>query len=231
MTHMLTKKEKQFSVLFFIIVLIELVTGSFETLQYSHFIAKPAIVISLIFLFINTGKHLSKSIFNKTLAALIFSLLGDILLMFVHTSPHFFTVGLVAFLIAHVFYILAFMPHKNSKKSPLGFIIGLIVYAVFLFYILRDGLGSMLIPVIIYMLVILTMATTAYLRKNSVSELSYKLVFVGAIMFMISDSILAINKFHEPLPISNISIMITYALAQYLIVLGILKISVTNSKV
>lgn len=228
---MLTNKEKQFSILFFIIVLLELITGSSEALQYSHYIAKPAIVMSLIFLLINTGKHLPKPILNKILAALIFSLLGDILLMFVNYSGHFFTVGLIAFLIAHVFYVMAFLEHKNSKKSALGFIIGLMVYAAFLFYVLIDGLGSMLIPVIIYMLVILTMATSAYLRKNSVSDLSYKLVFIGAIMFMISDSVLAFNKFYEPLPLSNLSIMFTYALAQYLIVLGILKINVTNSKV
>jgi uncharacterized membrane protein YhhN len=48
---------------------------------------------------------------------------------------------------------------------------------------------------------------------------------------LISDSILAINKFHQPILWSNISIMVTYAIAQYLIVLGILKINVTNSKV
>jgi uncharacterized membrane protein YhhN len=100
-----------------------------------------------------------------------------------------------------------------------------------LFNFLKDGLGAMLIPVAIYMLVILTMATTAYLRKNSVNILSYGLVFLGALFFMISDSILAINKFHQPIPWSDISIMATYAIAQYLIVLGILKINVTNSKV
>ncbi|WP_439151751.1 lysoplasmalogenase [Winogradskyella sp.] len=227
---MLTTKEKQFSILFFIIVLLELITGSSEALNYSHYMVKPAIVTSLIFLFVNTGKSLSRSLKSKTLLALIFALLGDILLMFVDASPHFFTFGLLAFLIAHVFYILVFLEHKNSTKSPLGFMIILLVYATFLFYLLKDGLEAMLIPVIIYMLVILSMATSAYLRKNSVSELSYKLIFLGALLFMISDSILAINKFYQPIPLSNILIMVTYALAQYLIVLGILKINVTNSK-
>lgn len=228
---MLTTKEKQFSILFFIIVLLELISGSSETLKYSHYLAKPAIVMSLLFLFVNTGKNLPKSLRTKTTIALIFALLGDILLMFVDVSPHFFTIGLVAFLIAHVFYILVFLKHKNSTLSPVRLIIPLLIYAAFLFYLLKDGLGAMLVPVIIYMLIILTMTTSAYLRKNSVNILSYKLVFQGAILFMISDSILAINKFYQPLILSNISIMITYALAQYLIVLGILKINVTNSKV
>jgi len=228
---MLTNTEKQFSILFFIIVFIELLTGSTESLQTVHFIAKPAIIISLIFLFLKTSKTLSKSLKNLTLLALTFSLLGDVLLMFVDKSQHFFTLGLVAFLIAHIMYVLVFLKHRNKEKSPFGFIGVLLIYAACLFNFLKTGLGEMLIPVIIYMIVILAMATTAFLRKNKANILSYGLVFLGALFFMISDSILAINKFHQPIPWSNISIMITYALAQYLIVIGILKITVTNSKV
>ena len=99
-----------------------------------------------------------------------------------------------------------------------------------LFYFLKDGLGVMLLPVVIYMLVILSMSTSAYLRKDKANILSYGLVFLGAIFFMISDSILALNKFYETIQLANILIMTTYALAQYLIVLGILKLSVTNDK-
>ncbi|MDG4716236.1 lysoplasmalogenase [Winogradskyella marincola] len=224
----LTNTEKQFSVLFFVIVLFEIITGSTETLKMAHYIAKPAIVISLIFLFIKTSEGVSKSIKRITLLALVFSLLGDILLMFVEQSPHFFTIGLVAFLTAHIMYILAFLKHRNKQKPFIGFIVFLLIYASGLFYLLKDGLGAMLIPVIVYMIVILSMATTAFLRKDMVNNLSYNLVFSGAIFFMISDSILALNKFYEPLPFSNISIMLTYALAQFLIVIGILKLKKTN---
>ena len=116
-----------------------------------------------------------------------------------------------------------FLRHRNPKQS-IGFIaLLLIIYASGLFYLLKDGLGEMLIPVVVYMVVILTMAVTAFLRKAKVSPLSYNLVLIGAICFMLSDSILALNKFYQPIPWSNVSIMITYALAQYLIVIGILK--------
>lgn len=222
---MLTNTEKKFSILFFIIVLIELLTGSTESLQTVHYIAKPAIVISLMFLFIKTSQPLSKPIKKLTLLALVFSLLGDILLMFVDKSEHFFTLGLVAFLTAHVMYVLVFLKHRNKEKSPFGFIALLLIYAACLFNFLKDGLGNMLIPVIVYMIIILAMATTAYLRKDKVNIVSYGLVFLGAIFFMASDSILALNKFYQPIPWSNISIMVTYAIAQYLIVIGILKLS------
>lgn len=221
---MLTKTEKQFSILFVIIVLMELLTGSTESLEIVHYIAKPAIVISLIFLFAKTSESLPKPIKKLTLFALVFSLLGDVMLMFVDTSEHFFTLGLVAFLTAHIMYVLVFLKHRNKQKSPFGFIALLLIYAACLFNFLKDGLGDMLIPVIVYMIIILAMATTAFLRKNKVNILSYGLVFFGAICFMISDSILALNKFYQPIPWSNVSIMVTYALAQYLIVIGILKL-------
>lgn len=221
---MFTNTEKQFSILFFIIVLIELLTGSTASLQNVHYIAKPAIIISLIFLFIKTSESLTKPIKNLTLLALIFSLLGDVLLMFVDTSEHFFTLGLVAFLTAHIMYVFLFLKHRNMDRSPFGFITLLLIYATSLFYFLKDGLAEMLIPVVVYMIVILAMATSAYLRKNKANILSYGLVFLGALFFMASDSILALNKFYEPIPWSNISIMVTYAIAQYLIVIGILKL-------
>ncbi len=221
---MLTNTEKQFSILFFIIVLIELLTGRTESLQSVHYIAKPAIVISLIFLFVKTSESLSKPIKKLTLLALVFSLFGDVLLMFVDKSEHFFTLGLVAFLTAHIMYVLLFLKHRNKERSPYGFIVLLLIYAASLFYFLKDGLGVMLIPVVVYMLVILSMATSAYLRKNKVNILSYGLVFFGALFFMASDSILALNKFYQAIPWSNISIMVTYAIAQYLIIIGILKL-------
>ncbi|GAB5564983.1 MAG: lysoplasmalogenase [Winogradskyella sp.] len=227
---MLTNTEKQFFIFFFCIVLFELITGNTETLNTVHYIAKPAILTSLIFLFVKTSHSLPKVIKNLTLSALVFSLLGDVLLMFVEHSPHFFTFGLIAFLIAHIMYILVFLKHRNKKTNPIGFITLMLVYGFGMFYLLSDGLGSMLIPVIVYMAVILSMATTAFIRKLNVNTISFKLVFFGAIFFMISDSILALNKFYQPIPLSGISIMITYATAQFLIVLGILKINVTNSK-
>lgn len=228
---MLSKTEKQFPIVFFIIVVFKLLTGNIESLNTFHYVAKPAIVLSLIVFFIKTSEGVSKPIKNFTLLALIFSLLGDVLLMFVNQSPHFFTFGLVAFLIAHIMYVAAFLKHRNKQRSVIGFLGLLILYAAGMFYFLKDGLGAMLIPVVVYMAIILSMATTAYLRKGCANNRSYNLVFIGAIFFMISDSILALNKFYQAIPLSGILIIVTYALAQYLIVMGILKLSVTNADV
>ena len=97
------------------------------------------------------------------------------------------------------------------------------VYACGIFYLLKEGLGDLLLPVIVYMFVILLMGITAYLRRGSVPKNSFILVFLGALFFITSDSLLALNKFHQPLPLSNFSIMTTYSIAQLFIVFGIKK--------
>jgi uncharacterized membrane protein YhhN len=222
MTNVNTTK-KNFTIIFIAIVFIELLCGNIESLSQFHYITKPSIVTVLIIFFLRQRSHLNTYTKIVTLLALVFSLFGDVLLMFVDKSPRFFIGGLIAFLIAHIMYILVFLKKRNTKIKPVIFIVLLFTYASGLFYLLKDGLSSMLIPVLAYVFVILTMATTAYLRKESVSKISYNLVFIGALFFLLSDSILATNKFYKPLEFSGISIMLTYAIAQYLIVLGILK--------
>ena len=123
----LTNIEKQFSILFFIIVLFELLTSSTESLTNAHYIAKPAIVASLMVLFAKESISLDNQLKKLTLGALAFSLLGDVLLMFVDLSPHFFTVGLIAFLLAHFIYIIVFIKHRNRAIKPIGFILLLLI--------------------------------------------------------------------------------------------------------
>jgi uncharacterized membrane protein YhhN len=219
----LTKLEKSFTALFFVIVVIELLSSTLKALSSFHNVAKPLIVISLILFFYLDGKQLANKTRRKMLLALTFSLVGDVLLMFDHVSINYFLTGLISFLLAHVFYILVFLEKKNSLKKSISFITILIIYAFGLFYVLKDGLGNMLIPVIIYILVILAMVIAASLRKENVPNISYNLVLIGALFFIISDSIIAVNKFYGKVPYEHLLIMSTYALAQYCIVMGVLK--------
>ncbi|MFT4610948.1 MAG: putative membrane protein YhhN [Glaciecola sp.] len=222
---MLTSSEKNFSIVYSIIVITELISGTLEDFTSFNYIFKPAIVISLLIFFWIKSEGLDKKLQLIITSALVFSLIGDILLMFVDVSPNYFLFGLVAFLLAHVMYVIAFLKHRNKTVNSFGFLTFLILYAAGLFYLLKDGLNEMLIPVTIYMLVILSMSIAAFLRQGNIPKLSYTLVLLGALFFMMSDSILAVNKFYAPLAYSNISIMVTYALAQYLIIVGILKLA------
>ena len=188
-----------------------------------HYFSKPLIVISILIFFYSQSQILEKPIKTIMLLALVFSLIGDVALLFDAVNPLYFIIGLASFLLAQIMYVIVFLKQRALKKSPIAFIGLMIIYAAFLFYMVNDGLGDLLIPVIVYMIVILSMSTSAFLRKKQLNTKSYNWVFIGALLFMLSDSILALNKFYQPLSLSSIFIMSTYALAQYCIVIGILK--------
>ena len=225
---MLTSSEKKFSIIYGVIVIAEFISGALEDFTSFNYVFKPAIVLSLLIFFWIKSEKLDKKLKLIIVSALVFSLIGDILLMCVDESPNYFLFGLVAFLLAHVMYAVAFLRHRNKTANPFGFVIFLMLYAAGLFYLSKDGLNELLIPVIIYMLVILAMVTAAFLRRGNVPKLSYTFVLLGALFFMISDSILAVNKFYTPLDYSSISIMTTYASAQYLIIFGILRLVIAS---
>ncbi len=220
---MLTHSEKKFTVLYSLIVLLEFVSGASTDFSTMHYVCKPAIVLALLIFFWSHSRILNKSSRFLMVSALLFSLLGDILLMFANLGSHYFLFGLIAFLIAHIMYSIVFARGRNKSMNPVGFIAILMLYGGGLFYLLNGGLYNMLLPVMLYMLIILTMTIFAYLRQGRTVKLSYQFVLLGAFLFLVSDSILALNKFYKPLAYSNITIMLTYALAQYFIVVGMLK--------
>ncbi len=197
-----------------------------EGWQTVHTIAKPLIMISLLAYYTATVTKRS-FIF---ICALIFCWTGDVFLLFQSREEFFFMGGLVAFLAGHVLYIMAYrqhqIPDRKEELMPtqkLRFSFPIVLAGTGLIVILFPSLGTLKIPVLIYAIVLMVMVITALFRFGRTSSGSFWMVLAGAALFMTSDSLLAINKFHVPFPFSGILIMITYIAAQYLIVEGIIK--------
>ncbi|MEN2488400.1 lysoplasmalogenase [Flavobacterium sp. B11] len=167
---------------------------------------------------------------NILLAALALSWLGDVILLFTDLGEIYFILGLVFFLMAHIVYCVLFNKQKRIRKKqnkPL-FIFGSVFIAFYLIgmvSVLMPYLGELEIPVSIYASVISIMLLFAFNGFLVWEKPGNKLVFLGAIFFIISDSILAVNKFYAPIPKSSFFIMLTYLLAQYLIVVGTLRLN------
>lgn len=216
-------KPTFFLPLFIVLVILDLVTGSLQNDFLRHF-TKPLILFSLFIYFAINGRSLARSTYILMLLALFFSWLGDSFLMYDSISSNYFMLGLVSFLTAHILYGVVFLKRWNKNVSSTYWVvlIMLMLYGSALFLQLKDSLGELLIPVIIYVSAILLMAITAFERKKMVPSESFKLVFIGALFFIASDSILAINKFLNAVPYSHILVMGTYATAQFLITKGIL---------
>lgn len=219
--------QKQLHFAFFVVFFGQLISRFLES-EMLDYILKPMIMPCLALLFIypkNNAVFLDK--FSKLiLIAFFFSWLGDIALMFDRVNPNFFLLGLSAFLIAHICYIFAFYySSQNSKNSSLFatkpyLFLPLLAYGGGLFYFLLPNLHDFTIPVLIYALVISMMACFALNRKNKVNMASFNLLFYGSLLFVLSDSLIALNKFLLAIPHGGLWVMLTYMLAQYLIMRG-----------
>lgn len=184
-------------------------------------ISKPAIIILLgLHYLISTGDNRSSAM----LVALIASLAGDILLL----NPDHFIWGLATFMVAHVAYIVAYGQHMQEEDTDqlhgihkVRIAFPIVLAATGLVVILYPGLGAMRLPVVIYALVIMVMVIRALFRWGRTGTASFVMVSAGAVLFMLSDSLIAINKFLRPLEHAHFWIMLTYIAAQLLIVDGI----------
>lgn len=178
-----------------------------------NFVIKAIPAISLAVLaFIAVSGSRGKLLF----ASLLFCAAADIALEL--AAGKYFVIGLGLFLIAHILFIVTFSRDFKAQKSQIPIIILLIVYAKMMAFVMTPSLKEMAIPVYIYLTAITLMAIFAALRASKNDFTLY-----GAIAFIVSDSILAINKFMMPVPAADYFIMITYYLSLFLIVYGFLK--------
>jgi len=146
------------------------------------------------------------------ITGLVFSLAGDVFLML---PADRFVAGLVAFLIAHLFYIAAFM----SEISALIWwpLVPVIIYGIVIYTMLAPSLGKLKLPVLAYIVVIMIMAWLAWERWSQTGQSGVLLASVGAVLFVISDTILALNRFRGTFKPARALNLTTYFAAQWLI--------------
>ena len=197
----------------FVVVSMMDIIGLTFSIPILIYIFKPLIILSLLFLYVfSSPKKMKWYVF-----ALIFSFLGDVFLLF--SGKLFFIAGLVSFLIAHILFIKIVIS-RIEKVDFLKIISSSMLFLAFfglLIFTLKESLYEMLGPVIVYGLTISTFGAVSLIDfLNTKSKKSLFMLF-GAIFFMISDSILAINKFYSPAHVFEVTVMVTYVLAQYFI--------------
>lgn len=211
-------KSNHWLLLFITDAVLHLVTTvySFPTL---NLLTKPLLMILLGGYFISlVGSNLTK-LSILVILALVGSWFGDTFLMLQGSNPLFFIFGLGSFLLAHIAYILAFKKFDTVLTSSGRLVTSIlfISYSLVLSYVLWSGLGEMKIPVILYALVLTLMGIFGVIKNMGVSNF----VVIGAVLFILSDSMIAYDKFVEPFSSSRFLIMCTYISAQFLIIRGI----------
>ncbi len=203
------------------LVLMAAVAG----LRWLYLPTKPLIMLSLLAwaVFLPDSRVAERK--PLFLAGLVFACIGDIFLMF----DDYFLHGLGAFLVMQILYISVFS-REIRRPGPLFPVLpkalvliaalGLILATV-MPHLLDDALK---IAVPLYAFTITVMTFAASLRNSDVSSFSFRLVAAGAVFFMISDTLIALNAFVGPVEHHHFWIMSTYMIAQFSIVSGMLKV-------
>ena len=157
---------------------------------------------------------------KSLLVVLFFAWLGDVFLLIPGDNPLFFQLGLGSFLLMQIAYIRLFHAHTSQFWHwSLG---AIMVYVVSLLSFLWPHLSEALrIPVLVY-----AVALGAMLYFGI--KMGDKVIFFGALFFVISDSLLALGKFYYAIPGNSFWVMSTYILAQLLLITRLRKLQLTN---
>jgi uncharacterized membrane protein YhhN len=210
---------------YFLILTLEifaLLTGNSQLEYFS----KPLLMPVLILYYAVGTRNLRRAKW-LIIAALAFSWLGDILLLVDKQTKSFFIYGLIAFLTAHIFYIFYFLKIRQEnriEKSPNKLIFAAIAaYSLALFAFIAPNVKNLLAPVAVYALIISTMLAVSVTAFDFGKQNFGKISVAGTLLFIVSDSILAINRFAAPFEYAPVFVMLTYALAQLSITEGSLR--------
>ena len=215
--------------MFLVVALIFAALEALALWKYWHrleYIAKPAVMV-VLFICLLTSVGMNGALIWFGLG-ILFSLLGDVLLMI--SLDRMFLPGLVAFLLAHVAYVIGFnspLPLFSAWSLIFAFMVGLggtrIIRRI-VDYLSSSGNVRMRTPILIYSLVISLMLLSAMMKLTDItwSANASALVSLGALLFYLSDIVLAWNKFVAPIQHGRIYNIGLYHLGQITLIAGVI---------
>lgn len=222
--NVIFKDLKTFSILFFVVLIIDIIVKELLPSIPYRYISKPLIILLLFCYYWYNSSGLNKNARLLAFVALGSFLIGDIFLIKGATDSIYLATGISFFVLGKAFYCFRFS-HSNDFDIArlIPFFIFCFIFLITLFLLIYDNLGELFIPAMIYAFVSLMMLQLAFLRKQAVSKTSYNLVLLGALITIISDSVTALKEFYTIIPFQEILIMLFYGLSQYLIITGLAK--------
>lgn len=174
---------------------------------------KPLTTVLIIVYAASRGAG-TPAIRRLVLAGLMLSLLGDVALLWPQEG---FVPGLVAFLAAHIVYVIAFTREQRFAAQPAALAVYALVAGAVLAFLWSHIPPGLRIPVALYVLALTAMAAQAAvvgLLTQGAGARRARVLMLGGALFMASDAVLAINRFALPLPAAGLWILATYWAAQ-----------------
>lgn len=203
---------------YFIVVIFLLVIASISAKQFGkaklYMVVKPLTMLFIIALPLLEVREEYSTYAYLIITGLIFSLLGDLFLLY---PNKYFNNGLYSFLMAHILYVFAF--NQNVSEYCFGVAAVIVVFVLVVVKYLAPKLGAMKYPVILYIVVISAMLYSGLNFDRQL--LTITSVSIGAILFTISDTVLAFNKFYKKFSFAEPIILSTYFVAQLMFAMTI----------
>ena len=218
-------KLKTLIILFSMVLFVECFANAFGLFAL-QFVSKPSLMLLLLVYFAgNTAR--SSLLRNLILGALFFSWLGDVLLLLEKSFEALFAFGLIAFLIAHLLYIFFFLKIGKQnlgklKIKPLA-LLPISIYSIVFFWVLYPHLSFLKIPVFVYASAISAMLLACIHAFDYERHNFGWICLAGTLLFAVSDSILAFNRFVSPLPLGGVLVIFLYGVGQLLITEGAMR--------
>ena len=203
--------KKFFHWFYFAVCALDLIAIVFS-IYWMELLFKPMIMLSLIALYLSSSERRNVWYF----LALLFSLLGDIYLL---DKTNMFLFGLGCFLCAQLLFIYIIwrdLP-TTSWSQRIFAMLPFAVYLILLMSLLSPDLGGFIAPVWLYGVVISIFGAISLLNHLVRKSPYSRILLMGAILFILSDSMIAIHKFYFSIDYYPVAIMLTYVLAQYFI--------------
>lgn len=193
------------------------IVGKYRRSPWLHYLCKPLTTVLILLVALLAPAPVTPVYQVLIVAGLVFSLAGDVFLMLPRDR---FVAGLVSFLLAHLFYIAAFAVVAGGEPA-LPALALFALYGAGLLGVLLPRVGSLKVPVAIYAAVLSAMGWQAAAQWVAHDDLRTLLGLVGAVLFLLSDSILALDRFVRSFAAAEALLLATYYLAQWLIALSV----------
>ena len=223
------RKSTPLNLSLYALVTVGTVIGEVRGTHGLVYFCKPLMMLVLSSWFYFNSRRVGDRFTLLVQAGLLFSLMGDVALMLQHRDEFNFLIGLSAFLIAQLCYAMAFLHNIVEAGQARGVLISTLIAVSLLTYgyffastILPAVEETITIPVTIYAIAITVMGVTASFRLGRTFLRSFLFTMAGALCFILSDSLLATNRFLNPMDHAKWSVLLTYATAQVLIISGAL---------
>jgi uncharacterized membrane protein YhhN len=186
-------------------------TGEIDGWRWLHWVCKPLTTLLILWTVWRTEPVVSPRYARRMAAGMVASLAGDIFLMLPQDA---FVPGLVSFLLAHLCFIFALLDDSRFAEHPLG-MLACVAYGALNLWALWPSLPDALhVPVVIYVLVLASMGGQAVVRarQHAADALagSAQWSMAGALLFMLSDTLLAWDRFRFVIPLSGLWVLATY---------------------